>query len=97
MVKRLPNQNFTIAFIAFLMLFFFYIINQIDILPTPVKIGITLAWGAFSMLLVYTSYYIRLQQHQRAFSGKKQATDSIDSRQQRTVEIDLPRSDSLWE
>ncbi|MGJ3240270.1 MAG: hypothetical protein ACFE0Q_16305 [Anaerolineae bacterium] len=90
MAKRLPNQNFTIGFVALLMLFFFYIMLQIDVLSMPTKIGLTLAWGALSTMLIFASYYMRMQQHKRAFAGKKQATDNLEAQQQRTIEIDLP-------
>lgn len=56
----------------------------------PISLLSASVMAVFTAILASLSYAYRAYLQSRAFSGKKQASQSIENHQQRTVEIDLP-------
>ena len=83
-----PAKFITILSIIIFVLTFlqFYALHS----SLPISLLSASLMAGFTAVLALLSYAYRGYLQRRAFAGKKQAGQSIDSQQQRTVEIDLP-------
>jgi hypothetical protein len=82
------------GFLLLNVLFMYYIVMQSGASVT-VGAGAAMLWGLFTLALLVSGHVYRARRQQKAFQGKKQAQSSTESRQSRTVEIDLPRAEAL--
>ncbi|MCS6836675.1 MAG: hypothetical protein NZ750_11755 [Anaerolineae bacterium] len=77
------------SFVIFVTLLFFFTMLSLR-LPPLMLLGLTVIYAGFTVGLVWMGMTLRERLQQRAFQGKKQASDDTDSHQQRVIEVDLP-------
>lgn len=86
------SQNPTrfIVFSTLLVTLTFFVLMLLQGAPLSVTLTGTAVLGIITALLTTVSYAYKAYLQRRAFAGKKQAGQSIENHQERTVEIDVP-------
>ncbi|MCA9915319.1 MAG: hypothetical protein KC496_18325 [Anaerolineae bacterium] len=89
-MARARSDAWLVALVTTIITVFFFI----EMMLYGVGLGVGLAaaglMGLFTAALATASYRYRGYLQRKAFTGKKQADESLSSRQERSIEIDLP-------
>lgn len=94
MAQQQVQNRFTLFFTLATSLFFLVIL-LLQGAPLMIALAATAVMGLMTAGLSRVSYAYQAFLQRRSFSGKKQADQSIESHQQRMVEIDMPMDEAF--